>query len=77
MSFVTTDLIAEKLNIAVSTRHGRIRKLVSYGYLSDARIFFGLPGVYYLTSQGLHPAAVNDLHYAIFEKDPMIMISGR
>lgn len=53
MGFVTIGLIAKKLKIALPTAYARIRKLTNHGYLYHERIFFGLPGVYYLTSKGI------------------------
>ena len=52
VGFATIYFIAEKLNIAVSTAYGLVKKLLANEYLIHHQLYYGMPSVYYLTEKG-------------------------
>lgn len=52
IGFVTLEMIASKLNVALITAYKRMRKLISLGFLNYQRFYFGMPGVYTVSNIG-------------------------
>ena len=52
VGFATIYFIAERLNIAVSTAYGLVKKLLINECLIYHRMYYGMPAVYYLSEKG-------------------------
>lgn len=51
--FVNAKLVAQFLKVSLAVAYRRLRKLVQHQYLHHQSIYFGLPGVYQVTSLGV------------------------